>query len=87
MSEKTKWPSGVPKTAADVQARADEIRSAPEVQRGTKFEDLSIDTLVGLAHDAGEAQEKARIIMRLGADVYDHGSPEMWVTWEHGDQS
>lgn len=85
MSNKT-IRTDAPDTVVGVQRRAASIDRASE-SYDSKFQDLTLDTLVGIAEAGKEGcrepddpVEVAREVMRVGADLYD--DPDAWLTFD-----
>jgi len=76
-----------PDTVAGVQRRVARIEAGSKDARRGSFNDLVLDTLVGIAEGQKEGCRKpddpvevAREVLRYGAIVYD--APGLWITWD-----
>jgi hypothetical protein len=79
--------TNAPDTVAGVQRRAAAIDLKSKAAH-SKFDDLVLDTLVGIAEagkkgsrEPDDPIEVAREVLRFGAKLYD--DPDAWITWEN----
>lgn len=68
-------------TVAGVREAGEKVLAAPDKQRSSKFDDLLLDTVAGIANGAeDDPVAMCRAICEVGARYT--GDPAMWLTWD-----